>query len=166
MSDDSTQVTEGQESSPAGFSPITTQEEFDQAIKGRIARAEQSAEKRFMDTHADVFAKAKQFDAMEEANKSELQKAQDALQKANEELEGYRRRDEIRAWQKEVSDETGVPADLLRGNTKEEMEAHAEQLKGFVNPTVPAAPYVSGVGRPVNQATSDDPIRDIMFSRK
>ena len=39
-----------------------------------------------------------------------------------------------------VADETGVPADALRGDTKEELEAHAEVLKSLMKTTGPVIP--------------------------
>jgi len=40
----------------------------------------------------------------------------------------------------DVADETGVPADALRGDTKEELEAHAEVLKSLMKTTGPVIP--------------------------
>jgi hypothetical protein len=40
----------------------------------------------------------------------------------------------------DVSKATGVPADLLRGETKEDLEAHAEVLKPLIKPTGPVIP--------------------------
>ena len=40
----------------------------------------------------------------------------------------------------EVAKETGVPADALRGTTKDELEAHAEVLKSLVKSTGPVIP--------------------------
>ncbi|WP_336715344.1 hypothetical protein [Arthrobacter sp. USHLN218] len=40
----------------------------------------------------------------------------------------------------EVSKATGVPADLLRGETKEDLEAHAEVLKPLIKPSGPIIP--------------------------
>jgi hypothetical protein len=40
----------------------------------------------------------------------------------------------------EVSQATGVPADLLRGETKEDLEAHAEVLKPLIKPSGPVIP--------------------------
>lgn len=156
---------EGEESSPRGFSPINTQEEFDKAIKARLARENSKAEERFKQTHADVFEKAKQFDALEEANKTELQRAQEQLASVTKELEDFRHREELNSWAAEVSKDTGVPANLLRGNTKEEMQSHAEQLKEFVSP---AAPVVTGEGtKPITSSSpGGDPIRDLINSRQ
>lgn len=40
----------------------------------------------------------------------------------------------------DVANDTGVPADALRGDTKEELEAHAEVLKALMKPTGPVIP--------------------------
>ena len=39
---------------------------------------------------------------------------------------------QIAAWRTEVATATKVPADALRGSTKEEFEAHAEVLKTLI----------------------------------
>lgn len=110
---------------PAGFSPITTQEQFDQAIKDRLARSEKSFEKKYK----DVFDKAKQFDELKEKNKSDLEKAQEKASKLEAELNEIKLQEQIAAWKKAASEDTGVPVDVLRGKTEEEITAHAEALK-------------------------------------
>ena len=40
----------------------------------------------------------------------------------------------------EVAKEAGVPADALRGDTREELEAHAEVLKALIKPSGPVIP--------------------------
>ena len=40
----------------------------------------------------------------------------------------------------QVAIDAGVPADALRGSTKEELEAHAEVLKSLMKPTGPVIP--------------------------
>lgn len=40
----------------------------------------------------------------------------------------------------QVAKDVGVPADALRGSTKEELEAHAETLKALMNTTGPVIP--------------------------
>ncbi|VXB22771.1 hypothetical protein [Citricoccus sp. K5] len=40
----------------------------------------------------------------------------------------------------EVAKDAGVPADALRGNTREELEAHAEVLKALIKPSGPVVP--------------------------
>lgn len=40
----------------------------------------------------------------------------------------------------EVAKAAGVPADALRGNTREELESHAEVLKALIKPSGPVVP--------------------------
>lgn len=40
----------------------------------------------------------------------------------------------------EVANAAGVPADVLRGSTREELEAHAETLKSLIKPAGPIVP--------------------------
>lgn len=47
-------------------------------------------------------------------------------------------------WLKQVSEKTGVPAEALRGDTLEEIQAHADILKPLVHP----APKLPNVPNP------------------
>lgn len=60
--------------SPPEFQPITSQDELDRRIGDRLAR-----ERAKYADYDDVKAKAEKFDEVDAANKSELQKAQDAI---------------------------------------------------------------------------------------
>lgn len=113
------------EKTPAGFSPITTQDEFDAAIRKRLERAERSYEAKYK----DVFDKARAYDDMQEANKSELEKANDKVSKLQDELNTLKMRDQVNEWKRAASDKTGVPVDVIRGETEEEIMAHAEALQ-------------------------------------
>lgn len=90
----------------------------------------------------DNTEKAQKFDALEEASKTEAQKQADALAAAQAKVKEYEQRDQLAEWAKEVSTETGVPANLLRGSSKEELAAHAEQLKALI--TAQATPPAPG----------------------
>ncbi|WP_306365447.1 hypothetical protein [Nocardia sp. CC227C] len=82
--------------------------------------------------------KAKRFDELEEANKTELQKLLDRAEKAERAAEEAR----IGKLRSDVARETGVPAELIHGGTEEEMRAAAEvalAFKGNAKPS-PAAP--------------------------
>lgn len=126
MPEESTSTqTDGMESSPAGFSPITTQEEFDAAIKTRLDRQKKS----FEDAHKDEFEKARLYDEIQEGNKTELEKAIEETARLESELEAIKKRDQIAEWKREISKETGVPEDVLRGDTEEDIQAHADSLK-------------------------------------
>ena len=74
---------------------------------------------------------------IEESAKSEEQKQAEALQAAQEKLAEYEHREQVASWASEVAAETGVPVTILRGSTKEEILAHAEDLKSL------------GVGQPI-----------------
>ena len=137
----------------SGFTPIESQEEFNRRVKERLDRADKSAEKKFKSTYAEIFQKAEQFDALQEASKSELQKAQEQLAAQNAELEKFRHRDQVNAWVNEVSAETQIPAVVLRGNTLEEIQAHAESLKSLITPQQ-TSPVVSSDGRRPEQNAS------------
>lgn len=113
----------------SGFTPITSQEEFDKLIKERIERAKKSAVPADYD---DMKAKAAKFDEIEEANKSELEKATSRAEAAEKELAALRHQAEIDGWKAAASKATGVPASVLRGDTEEEIMAHAEVVKGAI----------------------------------
>lgn len=118
------------------WTPPASQADLDRIIADRLARERQ----KYAD-YSELKEKATQFDAAQEAAKSEAQKQAEALQAAQSELEKYRLREQVSAWAKEVAEATGVPADALRGSSKEELEAHAEQLKALgVGQAAPPAP--------------------------
>ena len=83
---------------------------------------------------------AKRLAEIEEASKTEAQKQAERTAQLEAKVKEYETRDQLAAWAKEVSEETEVPADLLRGSTKEELQAHAEQLKKLIAQQAPPAP--------------------------
>lgn len=113
------------ESMPAGFSPIESQEELDRRIKDRLNRAE----KQWREKNNDVFEKAKAYDEWQEQNKSDLEKEKERNEQLQKELDERNLRDQISDWKKAASEETGVPAEVLRGSSEEEIKAHADALK-------------------------------------
>ena len=58
------------------------------------------------------------------------------------------------AWKAEVSKKTGVPADLLRGSTLEDIQAHAEQLDAVLHPK-PKGAGLKDPGRTPEHKTND-----------
>ena len=127
---------EGQEA----FEAIATQEDLDKIIGKRLSR-----EREKYAGFDDLKAKAEKYDAIEEGQKTELQKLQERIEKAEKENAAFKQREQVSTWAAEVSKETGVPASLLRGSTKEEMETHAELLKEFTS-NQPTAPIVGSDG--------------------
>lgn len=65
-----------------------------------------------------------------------------------------------KAWAEEISKETGVPAEVLRGETREEMEAHAGAIKPLL-PNGNRTHVGSEGGKPVDApAASGDWLRE------
>lgn len=91
---------------------------------------------------------------IEESNKTDLEKAISRADKLQAELDDLKAKEERKSWREEVSKETGVPADVIAGDTKEEMAAHAESLKKLIpdstKPIVASdgfAPAADGAGK-------------------
>jgi hypothetical protein len=92
--------------------------------------------------------KAKRFDEIEEANKTELQKAQEAAATAAAEAQ-QARLDALRA---RTAATNGVPEELLVGSNEEELTASVQRLLQFKGTEQPAAPRSSGANAPAGAA--------------
>lgn len=107
-----------------------TQAEVDAIVGDRLKRDRQ----KYAD-YDTLKEKADKFDAMEEANKSELQKAierGDALQVELDKLKGA---NAVREMRNKVAEETGVPAHLLTGRTEEECREQAQAIVEYAKPS-------------------------------
>ena len=143
MADD-TQKGGTQSTGGTGFTPITTQEDFDKAFNRIFADKIGRERDKFAD-YNDLKAKAAELDALKEQGQTELQKAEARATKAEAELKTLKADRQIEAWKTEVSEVTGVKASLLSGTTKEEIEKHAQAIKETYK--LPAAPVVGSEGR-------------------
>ena len=87
---------------------------------------------------------------IEEASKTEAQKQAERLAEYEAKVKEYETREQIAAWKAEVSRETGVPAAVLAGSTKEELQAHAETLKPLIAQAETPQGHrpISGEGQP------------------
>lgn len=93
--------------------------------------------------------KARQFDALEEANKTELQKAQEALEAANRRATDA----EAARLRSDIARTKGVPVELLTATDEDTLAAQADALLAFRgNQPAPAAPASSGVTAPSGAA--------------
>lgn len=119
-----------------------TQEDVDRIVKGRLSR--------YAD-YEEIKAKAAKFDEMEEAAKSDLQKATERADELQRRLDEIKAHEEIRSIREEVSTDKNIPVNLLTGTTKEECEAQAEALLEWGKPT--AYPKVKDATDP-NHATT------------
>lgn len=104
--------------------------------------------------------KAKKYDEMEEASKTELQKAQERAEKLEAQLKEKESEEAIREIKKKVADEMKVPADLLTGNTEEECRTQAQAIMSFATsqgyPTVKDA----GESNPTNKKSTRDSFKE------
>lgn len=131
----------GNEPQPQGestYTPPATQEDLNRIVQNRVRKVE--AKYADYDQIKAEAAKVSGLVAERDDYKSQLDTA-------NAELATYKASEQKRTWANEVAQETGVPADVLRGETKEEMEAHAKTLEKYVKVS---APVVSGDGRSPN----------------
>jgi len=104
------------------------------------------AESRKWEARSKENAKAAQRLAeLEDADKTELQRATERAETLERELSGLRSQQQVTAWMSEVAASSGVPVDVLRGSTREEIEAHAETLKPLLNPRGPYVPSPGGI---------------------
>lgn len=79
-------------------------------------------------------AKAQQFDAVQEAGKSELQKANEKAASLQAQVDSLTKANTLLDLRTKVSTETGVPADLLTGDTEEACKAQAQAIAAYAKP--------------------------------
>lgn len=111
------------------FQAITSQEDFDRAIQSRLAR-----ERAKFPDYDKFKADAEKLREVEEANKSEEQKRQErdaARDRELAELKAEKLRSTVAAEKSDPSKGITVPANLLTGSTREELEASADALIAF-----------------------------------
>ena len=106
-----------------------TQAEVDAIVSERLKRDRQ----KYSD-YETLKEKAGKFDEMEEANKSELQKAVDRSNALQAELDKIKAANTIRDIRAKVAEETGVPANLLTATTEEGCKEQAQGILEFSNP--------------------------------
>ena len=118
-----------QEPNAEGQIRTFTQEEVNAIVGKRLAE-----EKGKFSDYEDLKAKAMKLDEIEEANKSELQKATERANNLEAELNGLKKAEEVRLMRENVAKETGVPSSLLNGDTEEACKAQAEAIKAYAQP--------------------------------
>lgn len=75
---------------------------------------------------------------------SENKELAEQVKNLSAQLEELQTEKHLRELVKSISEETGVPANLLRGTTEDELREHAEELKGYISK--PSAPYIGSDG--------------------
>lgn len=134
-----------------------TQEDVNKIVGDRIARERE----KFADYDA-IKAKAEKFDEIEEANKSELEKAQERANKLQTELDSMKAAEQVRAIRDEVSKETGVPSNLLTAETKDGCEEQAKAIKAYTESNRAGYPSVvdGGEAKTTTKGTTKEQFAD------
>jgi wobble nucleotide-excising tRNase len=132
-----------------------TQEEVNGIVAERLNRDRQ----KFAD-YEDLKKKAEEFDKLQEANKSELQKATERAAALEKELNGLKKAEEVRIIRENVAKETGIPAHLLTGTTEEECKAQATAIADYAKPAPYPAVKDAGEVNNVGKATTRQQFAD------
>lgn len=122
---------------------IDDQASFDALVKDRLAREKtklDEAVSRAEEAEASIAAVAQERDEAVARATSAEERATDAEGKVQT-FESQKQLNELRT---EVAKAAGVPATALRGTTKEELEAHASELKPLI--TASRGPVIPGQG--------------------
>ena len=122
------------ENQSADGSRTYTQEEFEAALEAAVKERTAGAVRERVDRAN------RQRKELETANKG----LEEQIASIASELAQYKHKEQMRELAHKVSEETGVPESVLRGSTEEEMMAHAEALKAYMEK--PSAPYVGSDG--------------------
>lgn len=118
------------------YTPPATQADLDKIVADRITR-----ERGKYADYDELKAKAAKLAEIEESQKTEAQKTaerQAALERENETLKVAKLRSEIAEAMSDPSKGLLIPASLLTGSTKEEIEASAAALIEFTKGAKPA----------------------------
>ena len=131
----------------ADFKVIETQEEFDKAIRSRLAQKDRELEEKYKDylSPEDVTALKADFDNQLEEEKT-LKEAQNKISSYDETVSSLTQRAEAaenKLLKNKVAYENKLPIELsdrLIGQTEEELKADAEKLSGIIKPQGAGAP--------------------------
>lgn len=128
-----------------------TQAELNAIVQKRLG--EQAAK---YGNYEELKEKASKFDQIEEQSKSELQKVTERADALQKELDGMKKADAVRLIRESVSKETGVPAHLLYGETKEECEEMAKAIMSYAKPSAYPAVKDGGEVRNIGSGKTRD----------
>lgn len=109
-----------------------SQDEVNSIVAERLAR-----EKAKYEGFEELKAKAEKYDRLEEANKSELQKASERVASLEAQLDALNKAKEVEEMREKVATEIGVPAKLLTADTEEACIEQANAIKEYATPAYP-----------------------------
>lgn len=109
-----------------GYTPPATQDEFNKIVEARLQRERA----KFAD-YDDLKTKASEYDKVTESQKTELQKERERAEAAERKAAAYEAKEQVATWASEIVKGSSIPANALRGSTKEELAEHFEVLKSI-----------------------------------
>ena len=121
------------------FTPITSQADLDKIVGARLAREKQK--------YADYET------LREKASKADKDAAE--LAKAREKIADYEAKAQHDTWVREAALEYEVPENLLRGDTLEDLKAHAASLQAALNKAAPKVPVLPDQGKAPDSSLSE-----------
>lgn len=138
------------------FTPIETQEDFDKAIKSRLAQKDRELAEKYKDFLSPDSASALKADfekQIKEAN-DKVKEAQDKLKTFDDTVSELTKRAEsaeLSLTKSKVAYEHKLPLELasrLIGTTEEELNKDAESLSGLIKPASAAPMYSTSKNNP------------------
>lgn len=127
-----------------------TQSEMNAIISDRLNRERA----KYADYDA-LKAKADQFDAAQEAGKTELQRANETAARLQAQVDSLTKANTLRDLRGRVAADTGVPSELLTGETEEDCKAQAAAILKFAKPGYPNVRDGGDPARKVTGSTRD-----------
>jgi len=153
----------------AEFQPITTQEEFDAAVKERLKRAEEKYSKKYegyispdeMDkTKKDYDAQIADLNNAISAAKKKAEKFDADLAERDSKIKAY----ETSAIKSRVAHEVGLSYDsieFLKGEDEASIKESAEALKGLIGQSAPTTPLATEDKPSSTLSSSDTAMRSL-----
>lgn len=148
--DETQNTADEQQEQPKTF----TQDEVNRIVAERLKRHKP-------DDYESLKEKAAKFDELEEANKSELEKAQTAYQNVQKELDELKAATAISAARSKVAAETGIPAELITGADEDSMRAQAQAIAAYTESVKPGFPVDKGGAATGHVEITDEQIAKI-----
>ena len=123
--------------------PITidSQEKFDDLVKDRLTREKSKLDEALQKVQAAESAKT-EAEKQRDAAAAERDTFKGQVDDLSGKVQAFESEKQISKWRDEVAKAKGVPANALRGTTKEEFEAHADELKPLIKARGPVLPDV------------------------
>lgn len=116
-------------------------------VNAMLAEQKRKVGEKFAD-YDEVKAKAEELEKLTSASKSDIEKALERAAKAEAEIAKFQQKEQVAQWASEITKDSPIPATVLRGNTKEELEAHFADLLQLAPKETPPKRTPVPAGRP------------------